>query len=81
MNLRKLSPPNGPELSCGDVQPDFRSMLARVVMCYHLVNSCRAAQKHAVFSVSLSEWLASHGIFNLCQPNLVTVLCLLVKHT
>jgi hypothetical protein len=26
-------------------------------MCYHLVNSCRAAEKHAVLSVSLSEWL------------------------
>jgi hypothetical protein len=26
-------------------------------MCYVLVNSRRAAKKHAVFSVSLSEWL------------------------
>ena len=30
---------NGPELSCGDVQPDCRRMLVRAVMFCHLVNS------------------------------------------
>ena len=32
-------PPNGPELSCGDVPLDYRRMLVRQVMCLHLVNS------------------------------------------
>jgi hypothetical protein len=41
-------------------------MLARVMMCYHLVNSFRAAKKHAVISVSLSEWLGG-------ELNLITV--------
>ena len=44
-NLLLYKRANGPELSCGDVPMDCRRMLARVVMCHHLVNSFRAAKK------------------------------------
>jgi hypothetical protein len=63
---------------CCDVPPDCRRMLARVVMCYHLVNSRRASEKarrNFRLSVSaegaitlqrdLSEWLGGNKI---CHP-------------
>jgi hypothetical protein len=51
---------NGPELSCGNVQLRTGSSLRVSVLYDVLMISFSRGEKHAVLSVSLSEWLGGY---------------------
>jgi hypothetical protein len=53
-----VSPPNGPELRCGDVQPVPCRIYARLASPF-LKKFFRAAKSSTATSVSLSDWLGS----------------------
>ena len=54
-------PPNGPELSCGDVPPDQRSPYVREKLFCLLKLSLSRGEKLTAISVSLSDWLGGFG--------------------
>ena len=72
-------PPNGPELSCGDVQRRRGSHSARG-MSSPIVTDCFArAKSPTAGSVSLSDWLGGREGWLICtQPRAKNVLFLIL---
>ena len=56
-----VMPPNGPELSCGDVQRRRGSYSARGMSSPIAAGCFARAKSSTAGSVSLSDWLASAG--------------------